>query len=178
MHIKCCKLSWYFGPDSTDDLGSSSVRPQMSFQPFSVSIVYFRSESGCTYLAEWRKLVTFWEHEWSQLSICIWRTVASRFPGWWQHVPDSEVRKRSASFRELFQEMMKTVSGSQFDLVVFSFQPVEEPFCKDECSCLLPLCPPSILRLDYSVLHTDKNTREQTRQQNTVHQTERGGWKD
>lgn len=78
------------------------------------------------------------------------------------------------------QEMMKTGSGSQFDLVVFSFQPVEEPFCENECSCLLRLCPPSILSLDDSVLHTDKNTREQihTQQQNTVHHTEGGSWKD
>lgn len=64
--------------------------------------MYFLSESDCTFSAERRKLVTFWEHERSQLSICFWRTVASRFPVWWQHLPDSEVRKRSASLRELF----------------------------------------------------------------------------
>lgn len=134
----------------------------MSSQLFSVSAsaseCIFLSDSDCTFLAERRKLVTLSENmNLPQLSICVWRADV---------LFDSSVRStlRLGNDPPLpesclqFQKQMKTVSGSQFDLVFFSFQPVEEAFCEDECSCWppLPLHPPSA-RI---ILHGDKRQKE------------------
>lgn len=86
IHIKASwKLNRYFGPDHIKHFRQ---RPQMSFQLYSVS-----PASKCIFLSDshfrlrqgnWLASPRTWTEP--QLSICVCRAVASRFPVWWQCV--------------------------------------------------------------------------------------------